>query len=133
VCCKYLNMRLIACRCEFLGDAWKWVHRHNENWMSSLVAVKYRSDPIMLRYSFWSTCSPSSSASRVVVVLIGIVMALESSILNFLTMFLVYFAWCTHVPSVDCLICRPNKNCCDNPPRKIPYYHLNQSTLVIKQ
>jgi hypothetical protein len=22
---------------------------------------------------------------------------------------------------------------CDNPPRKIPYYHLNQSTLVIKQ
>jgi hypothetical protein len=22
---------------------------------------------------------------------------------------------------------------CDNPPRRIPYYHLNQSTLVIKQ
>jgi hypothetical protein len=22
---------------------------------------------------------------------------------------------------------------CDKPPRKIPYYHLNQSTLVIKQ
>jgi hypothetical protein len=22
---------------------------------------------------------------------------------------------------------------CDNPPRKIPYYHLNLSTLVIKQ
>jgi hypothetical protein len=22
---------------------------------------------------------------------------------------------------------------CDNPPRKIPYYHLNKSTLVIKQ
>jgi hypothetical protein len=22
---------------------------------------------------------------------------------------------------------------CDNPPRKIPYYHLNQSTLVIKR
>jgi hypothetical protein len=22
---------------------------------------------------------------------------------------------------------------CDNPPRKIPYYRLNQSTLVIKQ
>jgi hypothetical protein len=40
VCCKYLNMRLIACRCEVVGDAWKWAHRHTENWMSGLVAVK---------------------------------------------------------------------------------------------
>jgi hypothetical protein len=23
--------------------------------------------------------------------------------------------------------------CCDNPPRKIPYYRLNQATLVIKR
>jgi hypothetical protein len=36
----------------------------------------------MLRYSFWSTCSPSSSASRAVVVLISVTIALESSILN---------------------------------------------------
>jgi hypothetical protein len=78
--------------------------------MSGLVAVKYRSDLIMLRYSFWSTCSPSLSASRVVVVLIGVAMALESSILNILTMSLVYLAWCTNVPSLDCLIWRPRKN-----------------------
>jgi hypothetical protein len=31
-------------------------------------------------------------------------MALESSILNFLTMSLVYFAWCTNVASFVCLI-----------------------------
>jgi hypothetical protein len=37
---KYLNMRLTACRCEVLGEAWKRAHRHTENWMSSLVAVK---------------------------------------------------------------------------------------------
>jgi hypothetical protein len=37
---KYLNMRLTACRCEVLGDAWKRAHRHTENWMSGLVAVK---------------------------------------------------------------------------------------------
>jgi hypothetical protein len=37
---KYLNMRLTACWCEVLGDAWKWAHRHTENWMSDLVAVK---------------------------------------------------------------------------------------------
>jgi hypothetical protein len=35
-------------------------------------------------------------------------------------MFLLFFMW---LPSYSC----------DNPPRKIPYYHLNQSTLVIKQ
>jgi hypothetical protein len=28
---KYLNMRLTACRCEVLGDAWKRAHRHTEN------------------------------------------------------------------------------------------------------
>jgi hypothetical protein len=43
----------------------------------------------MLQYSLWSTCSPSSSASRAVVVLICVVIALESSILNFRTMSLV--------------------------------------------
>jgi hypothetical protein len=40
VWCKYLNMRLTACRCEVLGDTWKWAHGHTENWMSVLVAVK---------------------------------------------------------------------------------------------
>jgi hypothetical protein len=37
---KYLKMRLTACRCEVLGDAWKRAHRHTENWMSSLITVK---------------------------------------------------------------------------------------------
>jgi hypothetical protein len=60
--------------------------------MSGLAAVWYRREPIMLRYYFWSTCSPSSSASRVVVVLISVAMALEFSMLNFLTMSFVYLA-----------------------------------------
>jgi hypothetical protein len=30
--------------------------------MFDLVSVKYKREPIMLRYSFWSTVSPSSSA-----------------------------------------------------------------------
>jgi hypothetical protein len=92
-----------ALDCLLTQSPWrrlKTSHRHTENWMSDLVTVKYRSDPIMLRYSFWSTCSPSLSASSVVVVLIGVTMALESSMLNFLTMSLVYFAWCTNVPSL---------------------------------
>jgi hypothetical protein len=37
---KYLKMRFTACRCEVLGDAWKWAHRHTENWMSGLIALK---------------------------------------------------------------------------------------------
>jgi hypothetical protein len=37
---KYLKMRLTACWCKVLGDAWKRAHRHTENWMSGLVAVK---------------------------------------------------------------------------------------------
>jgi hypothetical protein len=37
---KYLNMRLTACRCKVLGDAWKRAHKHTENWMSCLVALK---------------------------------------------------------------------------------------------
>jgi hypothetical protein len=39
-----------------------------------------------------------------VVVLISVAMALEFSMLNFLTMSFVYLAWCTNVPSFDCLI-----------------------------
>jgi hypothetical protein len=37
---KYLKIRFTACRCEVLGDAWKRPHRHTENCMSGLVAVK---------------------------------------------------------------------------------------------
>jgi hypothetical protein len=37
---KYLKIRFTACQCEVLGDAWKRAHRHTENWMSGLVAVK---------------------------------------------------------------------------------------------
>jgi hypothetical protein len=36
--------------------------------MSGLIAVRYRSEPIMLLYSFWSMGSPSSSASNAIVV-----------------------------------------------------------------
>jgi hypothetical protein len=60
--------------------------------MSSLVTVKYKREPIMLRYSFWSTASPSSSASSAVVVLIDVNRGFKSSILNFLRMSFVYLA-----------------------------------------
>jgi hypothetical protein len=60
--------------------------------MSGLVAVKYKRESIMLCYSFWSTGSPSSSASNVVVVLIGVDRGFELSILNFLRMSFVYLA-----------------------------------------
>jgi hypothetical protein len=99
-----------ALHCLLMRSHWRWAHRHAKNWMSGLVAVKYRSDPIMLRYSFWSTCSHSLSALRAIVILIGVTMALESSILNFLIMSLVYFGWCMNVPCLDFLIRRPRKN-----------------------
>jgi hypothetical protein len=60
--------------------------------MSGLVAVKYKRESIMLRYSFWSTGSPFSSASSAVVILIGVDKGFESSILNFLRMSFVYLA-----------------------------------------
>jgi hypothetical protein len=60
--------------------------------MFGLVAVKYKREPIMLRYTFWSTGYPSSSASSAVVILIGVDRAFESSILNFLRMSFVYLA-----------------------------------------
>jgi hypothetical protein len=61
--------------------------------MPGLVAVKYkREEPIMLRYSFWSMGSLSSSVSSAVVVLIGVSRGFESSILNFLRMFFMYLA-----------------------------------------
>jgi hypothetical protein len=62
--------------------------------MSGLVAVKYKREPIMLRYSFWSMGSPSSSASSTVV--IGVDMGFESSVCRlvrgFLRMSFVYLA-----------------------------------------
>jgi hypothetical protein len=60
--------------------------------MSGLVAIKYKREPIMLWYSFWSTGSPSSSASSTLVVLISVDRGFESSILNFLRMSFVYLA-----------------------------------------
>jgi hypothetical protein len=60
--------------------------------MFSLVTAKYKRESIMLRYSFWSTGSPSSSASSAVVILIGVDRSFESSILNFLRMSFVYLA-----------------------------------------
>jgi hypothetical protein len=58
--------------------------------MSDLVAVKYKREPIMLWYSFWSKGSPSSSASSTIVVVIGVDKGFELSILNFLRMSFVY-------------------------------------------
>jgi hypothetical protein len=58
--------------------------------MSGLVAVKYKREPIMLWYFFWSTGSPSSSASSAIVVLVDVDRGFESSILNFLRMSFVY-------------------------------------------
>jgi hypothetical protein len=37
---KYLKIHFTACRSEVLGDAWKRAHRHTEDWMSGLIAVK---------------------------------------------------------------------------------------------
>jgi hypothetical protein len=60
--------------------------------MSDLVVVKYKREPIMLRYSFWSTGSLSSSVSSAVVVLISVDRGFVSSILNFLRMSFAYLA-----------------------------------------
>jgi hypothetical protein len=45
---RYLKICLMACQCEFLGDARKRAHRHTENWMPGLITVKYKREPIML-------------------------------------------------------------------------------------
>jgi hypothetical protein len=60
--------------------------------MPGLVVIKYKRELIMLRYSFWSTGSQSSSASSIVVILISVDRRFESSILNFLRMSFVYLA-----------------------------------------
>jgi hypothetical protein len=60
--------------------------------MSGLVAVKYKREPIMLWYSFWSTGSLFSSTSSAILVLIGVDSGFEPSILNFLRMSFVYLA-----------------------------------------
>jgi hypothetical protein len=57
--------------------------------MFGLVTVRYSTDPIMLWYSFYSMAS-SSSASRVVVVDIGIERGLALPISNFFSRSLVY-------------------------------------------
>jgi hypothetical protein len=55
-------------------------------------AITHEREPIMLQYSFWSTNTPSSSASSDVVILIGVDRGFESSILKFLRMSFVYLA-----------------------------------------
>jgi hypothetical protein len=58
--------------------------------MSGLVAVKYKRELIMLRYSIWSMGSPFSSTSSAVVIPISVDRGFESSILDFLGMSFVY-------------------------------------------
>src|SRR6185437_1890858 len=96
---RYLNMRFTTCLWEVRGEAWYRAQRPTPNWMSGLVAVRYRSEPIMLLYSFWSTASPSVSSFSAVEVLMGVGMGLRSPKSNFLSMSLVYLAWWTKVPS----------------------------------
>jgi hypothetical protein len=60
--------------------------------MSVLVTIKYKREPIMLQYSIWSMGSPSSCASSVVVILIGVDRGFEPSIFNIFRMSFVYLA-----------------------------------------
>jgi hypothetical protein len=68
------------------------------------VAVRNISDPIMLRYFFWSTSSPSASSSSMVFVLIGVGCGEASAISNFRSKSLVYLLWWTKEPCGVCLI-----------------------------
>jgi hypothetical protein len=69
-------------RCEECGEAWKRAHMHMTNWMFGRVAVRYKREPIMLLYSFWSAASPFSSGSSDVAVLIGLDTDLSLAMLN---------------------------------------------------
>jgi hypothetical protein len=60
--------------------------------MSGLIAVNYKRESIMRRYSLRFMGSPSSSTSIAVVVLIGVDRAFKSPNLNFLRMSFVYLA-----------------------------------------
>jgi hypothetical protein len=60
--------------------------------MSVLIAVKYKREPVMLRYSFWFMGFPSSSASNAVVELISVDKGFELPIFNFLRMSIIYLA-----------------------------------------
>jgi hypothetical protein len=56
------------------------------------VVVRYRREPILLMYSFWSMASPFSTRSSVVAVLIRVDMGLSSAMLNLFIKSFIYFA-----------------------------------------
>src|SRR6185437_651567 len=89
---RYLKMCFTTCLWEVRGEAWYRAQRPTPNRMSGRVAVRYRREPIMLLYSFWSTASPSKSSSGAVDVLIGVGRGDKSLMSNFRSKSLVYFA-----------------------------------------
>jgi hypothetical protein len=72
--------------------------------MCGHVEVRYKREPIMLLYSFWSMGSLSSLASSAIMVDMGIKIGLASPMLNFFRTSFVYLPWCTKVSSWVCLI-----------------------------
>jgi hypothetical protein len=60
--------------------------------MSDPITMRYKREPMMLWYSLWFTTSPFLSESSKVVVLIGVDIGLNSSILIFFIMSFMYFA-----------------------------------------
>ena len=106
---RYLKMRLTALKWDSLGQDWNLAHRHTENMISGLEAVKYKRLPIIPLYSFSHTFFPFSSLSNFKVVLMGVGLVLQFSNLNLFKSSLVYLDWFMKVPWLVCFTWRPKK------------------------
>jgi len=109
VCFKYLKIRFTTFKCVSLGFDWKWAHKPTLKTMSGLLAVRYRSGPIMPLKDFSSTDELLSSTANLVEGEMGVPMGLADSISNHLINFFTYFCWCIIVLFEVCLIYKPQK------------------------
>jgi len=106
---RYRSILFTFFRWDSLGHDWNLAHRPTLNTISSLLAVRYRRDLIILLYFVSFTWEPVSSLSSFVVVPMGVSIVLASFIWNFFSNSFMYFCRWIAVPDGDCLIWRPRK------------------------
>ena len=84
--------------CDSFGAAWNLATCPTACITSGQEAITYRRLPIINLYNLWSTSLDESSMLNLQPVTIGIRRGLQSSILNFLSISLMYLAWHINIP-----------------------------------
>jgi hypothetical protein len=89
---KYLSTCFVATQCTSLGSTINWLKLFIAKHIFGRVLTKYIKDPIICLYNLGSTNSKYEVTTFFMLVIIGVAIGLQSSIMNLLRISIVYFS-----------------------------------------